>query len=153
MNQKSISFSGFQKFRKIKTYIGNLKLWVQIATKIVKICSYQTYVLKLRGCQAPLVPVLTQALKMESAKCRLLLSKKLQIDRCKNCKISSIGYRFIGGKLELLHSASDCSNVEKSVGITNFLSLCQCIKINPFLSYDFGPNGKITSRRKTYQAH
>ena len=62
--------------------------------------------------------------------------------RCKNCQISSIGYRFIGGKLELLHSASDCSNVEKSVGITKFLSLCQCIKINSFLSYDFGPNDK-----------
>ena len=55
---------------------------------------------------------------MESAKCRLLLSEKLQIDRCKNCQISSLGYRFIGRELELLHSASDCSNVEKSVGIT-----------------------------------
>ena len=86
--------------------------------------------------------MLTQALKMESAKCRLLLSEKLRIDRCKNCQISSLGYRFIGRELELLHSASDCSNVEKSVGITKFLSLCQCIKINSFLSYDFGPNDK-----------
>ena len=77
--------------------------------------------------------MLTQALKMESAKCRLLLSEKLQIDRCKNCQISSLGYRFIGRELELLHSASDCSsNVEKSVGITNFLSLCQCL-------FFFGP--------------
>ena len=68
--------------------------------------------------------------KMESAKCRLLLSENLQLDRCRNCKISSLGYRFIGGELVLLHSASDCSNAEKSVGITNFLSLYQCIKMD-----------------------
>ena len=69
---------------------------------------------------------------MESAKCRLLLSEKLKLDRCKNCSFSSLGYRFVGGELVLLHSASDCSNFEKSVSITNFFKTMVLFKNKKF---------------------